>query len=72
MAELGEPTDRLRASLEALEARKAAIAGQLAAMASARDSSEAAIRRLLASTLQYKDMLNALHNDHEARVPRTK
>lgn len=43
----------------------------ISAMQQMKDTSEAAIKRLLSNTLQYKDMIQALHKDEEARVPRT-
>ncbi len=71
-SELVEPLDRLRAQVEALEAKKAGIAAHIAALQASRDTSDAAIKRLLSNTLQYKDMLQALHADQEATMPRTK
>ncbi len=70
--ELGEPLDRLRAQIEALEAKKGAIAAHITAMQASKDASDASIKRLLSATLEYKEMLNVLHSDQAAQVPRTK
>jgi hypothetical protein len=71
-AELVEPVERLRVQIEALEQKKSAISAHIAAMQAMRDTSDSAIRRLLQETLAYKDMLQALHQDQGAQVPRTK
>jgi hypothetical protein len=69
---MSEPLDRIRSQVDALEAKKGAIVAHLAAMQQTRDTSAAAIQRLLAATIQYKDMIAALNSDHDAQVPRTK
>ena len=70
--ELLDPLDRIKNQIQQLEEKKTAIATHIAAMQQMKDTSDAAIKRLLSNTLQYKDMLQALHKDEEARVPRTK
>ncbi len=69
--ELLDPIDRIRTQITQLEEKKTAIVAHISAMQQMKDTSEAAIKRLLSNTLQYKDMIQALHKDEEARVPRT-